>query len=515
MASAITLEPPAHLRIPAAKVGRETILVIVSLSAVILAQMGVAGSFHLLGRNFWYDEILTYTLVVDPDLGHALRGLVNGVETHPPGLYVLLRGFTWLTGANEVSFRLFSLLSILAALGGIYALLRRSFAPLACCGALLTVWCHPLVVTQAFEARFYAPWLAGIVWFAYFLVRSREPAGRWPWNSLVAVAAVLVCTIHYFGIISLGLVIVGELLARRWAGVAVWRGIGFIIPGPLTLLACVPMLVRQRAAMTVPTWIEPAGMSWSYEFMIRLVFPSGLAAVAVLAWLARLVPWGQGVIPTKRESSNLSAQAGLTGLLLVPAVLVALSYVMQPVLQERYALPTVAGLAPVAACLLASMARPWQVVLCAVLCSNGVRAHQWYTERQRDHDERRTAGLIDDLRRKTGAEDLIFEKVTQLYVVCRYAPDLAGRCYLLDFESGQLDKVAQSRLFTRDLARRYEASYGMPRLKSWDTVRNQPHFYLVPDIGDGYPDKRAQEPYPGFVTRAVARELYEAVVVNE
>src|SRR5262249_7225550 len=138
-----------------------------------------ANAAYLFARHFWIDEIFAFTLVADPDPVHALRALAGGVDMNPPMLYLLLRGFTLLTGGpGEIVFRVFASLSILLALLGIYLLLRRAYTPRVAFTAVLLLECHPLILTHAFEARFYGPWLAAIVWFAYALVLFRTSPRR-------------------------------------------------------------------------------------------------------------------------------------------------------------------------------------------------------------------------------------------------------------------------------------------------------------------------------------------------
>lgn len=254
MAQAISLERFHQSNISLLRGQWEKVLATGGFIIIVLIQMSVAGSFYLLRRHLWYDEILTHTLVTDPDFGHALRGLASGVETHPPTLYAMLRLFTWATGgATEVTLRLFPFLCIGIAFWGIYLVLRRSFSPLPAFGAVLALWCHPLVVVQAFEARSYAPWLAGISWFTYLLGRCRRPRIGLVSRILLASSAAFVCLIHYFGVISVGLVTAFEILARRRAGAPLSAGLASVAVGPVALLACFPLLLRQRAAMSVPT----------------------------------------------------------------------------------------------------------------------------------------------------------------------------------------------------------------------------------------------------------------------
>lgn len=189
--------------------------VAMALALLITSQIALTHSGSLLTRPFWLDEIFTHTMVADPSVGHALAALAAGAEKNPPGLLLLLRSYTWLTGTSEASLRLFTLLSVLAALVGLHACLRRSFALPAAALAVLATWSHPLLLNQAFNARFYGPWLAAITWYVYLMVRLRRPGPSWGIKVALAGCAVLVCTLHYFGVISLALATAGELLARR------------------------------------------------------------------------------------------------------------------------------------------------------------------------------------------------------------------------------------------------------------------------------------------------------------
>src|SRR5262249_8144528 len=237
----------------------------------------------------WLDEIYTHTLTADPDLGHALRALAAGVETHPPTYYLLLRLFTAVYGeCSETALRVFALLAVVVALIGLYVLLRMAFAPLAAFAGVLAVWGHGLVIHHAFEARFYGPWLAATVWFAYFLARCRVSAHRLRTDSLLAVSSLLLCTIHYFGIITLTLIVGFELCFHRSPGKFRASGWLAVMAGPVALLACVPLLLNQRAAFTVPTWVAAPTLSSVVQIGTWVLLPASLTAVLVVCWFSTL-----------------------------------------------------------------------------------------------------------------------------------------------------------------------------------------------------------------------------------
>src|SRR5207249_8836475 len=102
---------------------------------------------------------------------------------NPPGVYLWLRLFTQIVGdSSETTFRVFSFLWVLVGLIGIYVAVRRIVAPLIAFGAVLAVWCNPLVLEYAFEARAYAPWLAGSIWLAVLAARVRDSSHPWLMN---------------------------------------------------------------------------------------------------------------------------------------------------------------------------------------------------------------------------------------------------------------------------------------------------------------------------------------------
>jgi hypothetical protein len=97
---------------------REIVVLAGALAALAGAQLLIAGAGSLFARHFWLDEIFTHTLVADPSLAHSMRALADGVETHPPAFYLLLRAFAVVAGTGEAALRAFVFLSTLVALLG-------------------------------------------------------------------------------------------------------------------------------------------------------------------------------------------------------------------------------------------------------------------------------------------------------------------------------------------------------------------------------------------------------------
>lgn len=506
----------------------EAVVFVGALGAIVASQLWLADGGLLFSRRFWLDEIYTHTLVADPDPVHALRALAGGVETHPPASYLLLRGVTALSGsADEVTFRVFAFACALVGLAGVYALLRQAFAPLPSFAAVLAVWIHPLVIWQGLEARPYAPWFAVTPWFAYLLVRARFGETLWV-NLGLAVAAVLMCTLHYFGIITLALIVAGEISARRREGVPWARGLLATLAGPVALAGCYPLLAQQRASVTVPTWVGPGGWEditggWprlkgfllhAKLFLADIFFFPYFLALVVIAWLAQLWPSPRG--PVQRRHGDLLTQAGASALVLVPFALVGLSAAWHSVLVSRYCLPALVALAPAAAWLLAQAGRPWVLLACALMAATGASELAARRTKFAEQDGE-TEELVQALRllRTSGmtarGEPIVFESPAKMYVVCGYAPELAPYCYLLDFEVGDIDNASPARVFVRDLARNYAAFYPRFQTVKWSELRQRPRFYLVPQFLSPGVTGRVWDkpPYPGYHAMPLRKDILD------
>jgi hypothetical protein len=485
---------------------RELGLLMAGLLALVAGQLAATGAHSLFGRNFWLDELFTYTLVFDPDLGHSFHALASGVDVHPPALYSTLRVLT-LGGvlANEITLRVAAFGFMLAAVIGLYVSLRDSFKPLVCIAACLAVWSHPAVISQALEARSYGAWLAGAIWYAYVLRRVRLRPGP-GLKLLLAGLALFVCTIHYFGIISLTLITAGELVPRAGASGRT-RVIWPAALGPVGLAACLPMLMQQRAAYTVATWVPPATLGSAVDFIVTLLMPPYVlvALVAAMFWVGVAGAGGQ------KPLSGLRLQAGLLGLALIPVVLIVFSFTVQPVLIYRYGLLALAALAPVVAWALSDAPRGAVLACCGLFLFLGSwELHNRAAHRRLNDAAYARLGAVLDC--QLDDRSIIFEDAHHAFVLNRYRPDLAGRCRFLDFDendppASELDVIA------RDLMRQYVHFYSAPATMPWANLRTLPRFYLVIRT-----ERNAEVPlehsYPGFTPRHVYGQLYE-MIANE
>ena len=484
----------------------EILAVALGLIALLAVQLFLTRSFSLFDRYLWLDEIHTRLLVTDPELTHAAGALADGADFNPPGLYLMLRGLDMLTGGGPISWRAAAVGSVLAALLGVYLLVRQAVDRPAAVIAVIAVWSHPLVVFQAFEARFYAPWLAAAVWLAYALVGySRRETGPF-WRIAVAACSVAVCLIHYFGVISLVLVTTAHL-AFNWRSTRhTLRLLAALSAGPLALLACVPLYLGQRASLSVPTWMPDPTWQSTLGFLHDVFLFPILALVIVAA--GRYFSSGAGLRSKSRSESisgRLRPLAGLTGLLLLPAVLIALSYAAQPAMMGRYALPAIAAVAPIVALVARGIDRVRWSVVCLVLLLLGsynlAGVRQYMQTRDADWD-RLAAWLASD----HPQEPVLFELRDDLYPMCQIAPSLAAGFYFHDFPDAAPGWQSRRATVERDVARNHHRQYGWPQLLTPDDLHRLERIYYVASRPD--PDRVTQQ-FPGFNVRHVQDNVFE------
>ena len=188
---------------------------------------------------------------------HSITMIAHSGDETPPIYYLVARASWWmaaLMGGNaESGFRSLAFLAVWVALLLTYAVLRRSFAELPALIAILTLWSCQLIVMCAFFARPYAILLASTA--AFCLAYGIEEEIR-AWSSLaIALCAMLVCGVHYFGIIALAAIVLGDATIRRES----WRTWSTrLIPaaaGPILWILFLPIFRAQIAGYDVRTFL--------------------------------------------------------------------------------------------------------------------------------------------------------------------------------------------------------------------------------------------------------------------
>jgi hypothetical protein len=446
------------------------------LLGLIVAQVAVTRSYSLFSRGLWLDEYHTLLIVDDPSLSHAMEALKHGADTNAPGLYLLARAIGWGVGSSgPIVLRGIGFASVIAGLVGIYAMVRRVYSSEVALIAAIAAWSHPLLARHAFEARFYGPWFAGIVWFAYGLDlwdRSRRKA--WP-ATLIAFTSVFVCTVHYLGILSLVLVATAHSLSRRrpWP-VTLVR----LLPAAAGLGAlglCLPFYSGQKLSLSVPTWLPRPDFAAVKTFLDSVYCYYIFAIPVVVYFVSRCLARPSRRGESTDEGEGVDGLAGLAGLALMPFLLVVFSYRVQSVLLDRYAIVAVASFGPLIAPLVARTRSTWRWAILGgfvlISSANLMAASRWFA-------------ISDSIRREAvdqvaglPAGPILFRGRMDLDEFWWDAPSMRDRIFLWAPED-RGDRAGAIFQIERDMARNHERWYGLPKAASLASLRDRPVVYL-------------------------------------
>jgi hypothetical protein len=432
----------------------------------------------LFTRPLWTDEISLTFLANERSLTRMLADLARGGDWAPPLLHLVLWTLTRLFGTlGPVALRAFALLCVVGALGFTYAILRRRLDPWSSAAGVLAVAGHTLVIAHAFEARFYAPWLLCSAGFAWSLGRRR---------AAVAAFSILVCTIHWFGIASLGLMCAAALASygRRWR-----EGVRVIAPsvaGLLAFLGCLPLLFAQLSAST-GTWVPPLNIDQIGE-MTRSFWLSAVplaAAIVLLATLLRARAPG-GAAP-QRVPVHPSI-AALFGLALMPVFLMFVSVVLQPSMVTRYGVVAALAWAPLVS--LAVAALPWRLRMASVAVLAVVMvAHLADSVRERREYRARVQAFRDEYdRTRPFAMKVVFTSVHTIYPVVGPQHDRAPWARYLDVPDSVLGRMYPTAELAwlrnyfrveRDIGRSQARMFGFPRIATRAELDTTRQFLLL------------------------------------
>lgn len=488
---------------------------------LVIIQYSAADAFQLTSRQPWMDEIHTLELVSDPDTGHMLDALADGADFNPPGYYLISRAVVAFADSTEPRIlRTFSLLCVVAGLIAIGLSLQRHVRFVVSIAVVAGLLAQTLLVDQSLEARFYAPWFAALAWLCFCIERERQTVLTIAASCLLAI---VVCCVHYFGIISLGLVIAGLVVRRpqSYRNPAVWMP---LCCGLLAIGLCYPFYVGQRAALTIATWISAPNIDRIQGFFMKLI-PTAAFGLAIFAAVAQWVmtnnsdevqddfqdeDHNDAIIKHPSLSQPVLSRpllpqyAGSLSLLLLPVVLLIFSLTVQPALVPRYSLVFLIGCAPLFAWLLANVRLQLlaPVGLCFLVL--GIIRTSGLREQLVQLDQSRIA-MLEQLNEHAEGMPVAFENRIESFPMVRLAGDESSNWYLVDFDTDSLAKPSALRVVQRDVARRFAKWYPKYKTAPLHELRVRERFFVVP-----YPDGTTDDiDYGPFESSQVADRLYE------
>lgn len=463
----------------------------------------LTNGLFLLKRDLWMDEVHSWLLLTAPSQEHMLDALADGADFNPPGWYLTTRWLTSTPGLrSEAMFRLLSMVWMTLALVAVWIVLARRYSPTTALLAVAAAATHPLIIYQSTEIRFYSFWCMTILWLVVSLDwKPRSQTAKTTRVILCCLLSILTVTTHYFGIISVGLVCLPAAirLIRHRQGVT--SLLMTLLPALIALIAVLPFLKGQRAALTRPTWISPPTISDSLMFLeallpYRPVLTGGLILLTLHYATKRTTV-------TDGKNSPSVAPPELICLSVMPLAIVLISWLLQPALVTRYAIAGVLPMACFFAPLLQDLSKIKQRIIAFLLLialGNSLRE----TVTSAELDARQRQELAIRLRECSSGPIVLEDRIVWMSLLHRFS-DLQAACWLADFEENELGEDSALRIVQRDAGRKIQQWFPAYHMRRISCLSQTPRFYVVTYEGAS-PEMLK---YPGrYVLKRLSSDLY-------
>ena len=299
------------------------------------------------GVPFWIDEVLGWMLGADPSLRHMLYSWNHGVDGGGIGFYLLERGWFWIFGASDASYRFFSAIGFAAGFCVTWAVARQLFSAGVVALSMILTWLFSSILNiELALARFYGLFIlsAGLVVLSY--LRSTRLNDNSVGNrSLTFAGHVLMVSVHVLGVLYSGATLLALLVDDRRRGrmrpalylsvIASWGVIALSFKG-----------LRSAASVGKPHfWIEKPRLH-DLLSMYHAWSPALLAvgAAATCVWCLRILSqktgWAEFRGP-RAEDDRSGIWVLVAAWYCVPLFLFCYSRVADPIFMPRYFLPVV------------------------------------------------------------------------------------------------------------------------------------------------------------------------------
>lgn len=341
-----------------------------SPACLILVLLTIGGAWlrlsHLGAKSLWLDEGATVALA-RASWQHFAWVWWHGEANLQTIYFLLMRGWIRL-GSSEAFLRLPSALFGIASIPLMYLVGRKFMGVMPSLVAAALLGLSPSAVYYSQEARSYSLGILVVLLSTYFFVRAMEEnrAGDWVLWTICGIAA-------FYSHDFTALVLVAQMVSLLFKAPPVpWRRA--TLCGAIIFAAAVPGLTyvfRATPDNLHFIWM-PRPSPKEFWHLAMFLGGSGLKiAVACILWGAGIA----AIIRARREGKAELAWRGILLLLwaVIPAVLLALVSLREPIFLQRYvifSLPATALLAGMGAALL----NKWRIglVLAIVLCAAAV-----------------------------------------------------------------------------------------------------------------------------------------------
>lgn len=442
-----------------------------------LALLVLAGPL-LFTRPFWADETLSWLIASDPDFSHSMAALAGGVDTNAPLLHWIYRVAGNAFGHSPATYRIVSMLAMSLSLLGVYATLRRFTARLPSVAGGLALISLPIILTHTTEARFYGFFLAAAVWTCHMVDRRCDTTSVRSAVS-VGIASVFLCSIHYFGILVLGGIVLFAL-SRGWRAGFV-RAVDSVWPtilGAATTACLLPLLASQREALADVggTWVPDRFLQNLTTSAVMLMPLS--SALVVASIIAAALVWRRNEGVTNWPSISTC----LWSLTLLPLVLLCVDRLVQPVLVPRYLIPATAAVPLLISACVCILSFRLQV---AVLAALGILLAGGAIDMRLKMARPGTGTGMGILAEVPADEELIVvDWRGHLLPIWAARPGQRDRIVFVDDPRITHPDLDQSIPFEREMVRIMNHFYGFPRTIDVDELSRLDRFRLVTEFAE-------------------------------
>ena len=278
----------------------------------------------------------------------------------------------------------------------------------------------------------------------------------------IAACSTLLCTLHYFGIIVLAVLVVASACIEMGS----WgRKIRRVAPAAVGILALLPFLwdIRTQAAgLTQATFLVQFSPRAARDFLVEVFYP--------LPMLILLAGWSAGQLLRQTTHSapyqwagRMRATVPLMSLAAVPVIILLFSALVQSALRPRYAVVATFAIAPVAAMLAASL-RPR--MLCAIALPLLVMGFMQIFGTARMHAEvqKITTAQSVAARQDAPSVPIVFADRGDAIELAEVAPDLFSRIVLIDERGNSAVQMSSQRRYELEMTDKARKYYPTPPL---------------------------------------------------
>ncbi|HOV28337.1 MAG TPA: glycosyltransferase family 39 protein [Pseudobacteroides sp.] len=329
-------------------------------------------TFGITHESLWYDESYSAAIINNsiPEIWS-----IAGSDSHPPLYFIFLKIFTMIFGKGEFGLRFFSVIGVLALAGLGTGPVRRIFGVKTGLIYSFLVIILPINVSMAQETRMYT-WAAFFVaasgLFGYLAVGQNRKSD---WIKF-GICTVLAAYMHYYALLAVAIINIIIFLSILIKKRDVFEP--FIVTAIISVILYLPWvfyLTDQVSKVSKEFWIPPVTLTtiWS-----TLIYPYGskfmpsVTYASILAFIFMvIIVWGFIRAGVKRYKEGKMAVFGVLVFVLTLACGVAASFIIRPVLVERYIVPVV-GIMLVAAAYGISLFKKKSAIIVACLVIMGI-----------------------------------------------------------------------------------------------------------------------------------------------